>query len=107
MPLSTQKEIYREFRAKNHQPDRADPETAKKAFAGIRENLGHDPMADIWNEKLNPTQRRVFWMMAGFPGAEDGEYHRQWKRFTGVQKQTLKRTIANFSRVSARIQEVL
>ena len=98
-----------EFRAKRHTPDRADPETAKKTFAQIRENLGDDadPMAVIWNDKISPVYKHRLWVMAGFPGADDGECHRQWRRITDLQKQKLKKVIAFYAGLSTRIKGAL
>lgn len=92
------------FRSKHHSPDRADPETARKAFASIRENLGHDPMAEIWNDKLNSIQKHGLWLVAGLPGADDGEYHKQWRRFTDSQKARVKKVISTFAGLATRIQ---
>ena len=107
MPTNSQKNSVVEFRAKNHQPDRADPETAAKAFANIRENLGYDPMAEIWNDKLSPIQKHGLWLVAGLPGADDGEFHGQWRRFTDAKKEKLKKTISTFAGLSTRIKGAL
>ena len=97
-----------EFRAKHHLPDRADPETAKKAFAQIRENLGDDtdPMAVIWNDKLNVTQKRGVWIVAGICD-EGGAYHFKWAYLTSSQKERLKKTISTFAGLSTRIKGAL
>ena len=96
-----------EFRAKHHSPDRADPETAKKALDELRTLLDIDPMAIVWDEKLNDIQKHGLWLVAGLRGAEDGEYHKKWFRVTSSQKQRLIKTISTFAGLSTRIKGAL
>jgi len=91
------------FRAKHHIPDRADPETAKKAFADIRSNLEYDSMSDVWDCKLNNTQKHGLWIVAGICD-EGGGYHFKWAYLTESQKERLTRTISTFAGLATRIK---
>ena len=101
-----------EFRAKNHQPDRADPETAKKAIAQIRENLGDDvdPMAAIWDRKLNEVQKRGLWIVAGLADETSDKlfnWKYEWRVLTDAQKQSLVKVISTFAGLATRIKGAL
>ena len=95
-----------EFRAKRHTPDRADPETAKKAFAAMRADLGHDPMSEMWDEKMKPGQRRAAWLYAELD-SEDGGYHQKWSFLTARQKFKVTQAIGDFAKLATRIVAVL
>ena len=91
-------------RTENPQPERAGPETAKAAFDAIRKDLNHDPMAAQWDDFLTGEEKRVTWLYAKLPGADDGEFHRKWSRLPENYRERLNKVISKFSGLCTRVK---
>ena len=91
------------FSTENPQPEKASPETAAAAFAAIRNDLDHDPMAAVWDDKLGQTQKRGLWLVAGLDD-EGGGYHFKWRFLTDNQKYKLEGVISTFAGLAVRIK---
>ena len=103
MPANNAINSVTPFRTKHHNPEKASPETAAAAFDAIRKDLDGDPMAAVWDEKLDPTQKHGLWLVAGFDD-EGGGYHFKWRFLTDSQKYKLERVISTFAGLAVRIK---